>query len=204
MTEGSGPKLAISGRGGGDRRLGDYLPWPLVGVAILLVVLILLTPNLLTSGGPPAAGTVLTQAELIVDRVLADNVTHFYIRGLGSTVRYDSIEVTWAAGFTWTGTGTPSWNSLNWSVALNETDVLAAILNSTRNPIALNITALYNENGVAYYAGVFAFYVSNATQSPADSLLGVSPTSGVTVPSSTALTSLPLPITLADLGSRGP
>lgn len=186
-----------------SRRVGDYLPWPLVGVALLLVLLIVLTPVLNSSGGQPAAGTVFTQAELIVDRVPNGNTTHFYVRGLGSTVRYASIEVTWATGFNWTGSGTPVWSRLAWTIAINATDLLSTTLSTTENPIALNVTALYDANGIALYVGVFAFYISSGSASPPNSLIGISPTATVIVPPSTAISGLPLPIPLADVGSGG-
>jgi hypothetical protein len=195
----------VSGNLSGRRRLGRYLPWPLVGVAIVLGVLIVLTPVLLSLGGPPAAGSVFTQAELIVDRVPGGNTTHFYVRAIGATVRYAAIEVSWASGFSWTGTGTPDWAGLNWTIATNVTDFLSVTVSSAANPIALNVSAYYDSNGIALYVGVFAFYVTNASGSPADSLLGVTPTPGVALATATAIASLPILVPLADVGAgRGP
>jgi len=187
------------------RRLGDYLPWPLVGVAIVLAVVIVLTPVLLSLGGPPAAGSVFTQAELIVDHAPGANASYFYVRAVGATVRYDAIVISWATGFSWSGSGSPDWSKLTWTSAANVTDLLAVTVSSDANPIALNVSAYYTSNGIALYVGVFAFYMTNATGAPADSLLGVTPTPNVSVPGATALASLPLLIPLADVGAaRGP
>ncbi|HTT72941.1 MAG TPA: hypothetical protein VMG99_02150 [Thermoplasmata archaeon] len=199
----SGPAAGAPPSVGHRSRIGEYVPLPLVAVAMLLVGLLVLTPLLLSSGGPPAAGTVLTQADLIVDRVAGENVTHFYVRAVGLTVRYASIEVTSASGFAWTGTSPPSWDSLAWGPAVNATNVLSASFATSDNPIALNVTVLYNANGVAYYVGTFSFYATNTT-APANTLYGLSPTSGVTVPYQNGLASLPLAIPLADVGSGGP
>ena len=65
---------------------GRLFPLPFVGVSVLLVLLIFLTPNLLL-GGRPAAGSLATEAELTIDHPAGGNVTHFYINGL-SSVRY--------------------------------------------------------------------------------------------------------------------
>jgi hypothetical protein len=179
------------------------LPWPLVGVVAILAVLILITPVLISLGGPPAAGSVFTQAELIVDRVAGNDTTHFYVRAIGATARYAQIVVTWASGFNWSGTGAPAWGQLNWTSATNVTNFLAVVIGSTANPIALNVSALYTSNGIALYVGVFAFYVTNATGSPPDSLLALSPTPNVAVGASTPVANLPLVIPLADVGSGG-
>ncbi len=190
--------------GGGRRRLSEYFPWPLVGVAVLLVVLILVTPVLLSTSGPPAAGTIFTQARLLVDRAPGQNVTTLYVEAEEPTVRYASVVITWADGFNWTGSGAPPWATLNWSVVLNQTQVLAVVLPVMSNPVAINVTALYNANGVAYYVGVFAFYVTNATAATPDTVFAVTATSGVSVPTSIPVSTLPVIVPLADVGSGGP
>ena len=189
---------------GGRRRLHEYFPWPLVGVAVLLVILILVTPVLLSTGAPPAAGTIFTQARLLVDRVPGENVTTLYVEAEEPTVRYASVVITWADGFNWTGSGAPGWATLRWSVVLNQSQVLAVVLPVTSNPVAINVTALYNANGVAYYVGVFAFYVTNATAATPDTVFAVTTTSGVTVPASIPVATLPVIVPLADVGSGGP
>ncbi|HTT15721.1 MAG TPA: hypothetical protein VMG81_08135 [Thermoplasmata archaeon] len=200
----SAPAPRPSRAPGSRRSIGEYFPWPLVGVTVLLVVLILLTPVLLAPTGPPAAGTIFTQGELLVDRVTGGNATYIYVHAYGPTVRYASIQVTWASDFNWSGAGAPAWNALNWSVGLNASNVLVGVLNTAENPLAINVTALYNENGVAYYVGVFALYLTNATASPPNSLLAVTATSGVSVPSVTAIANLPIIVTLSDVGSTAP
>jgi hypothetical protein len=184
--------------------LNEYFPWPLVGVVVLLVVLILVTPILLSTSGPPAAGTIFTQARLLVDRAPGHNVTNLYVEAEEATVRYASIVITWAHGFNWSGSGAPAWATLNWSVGLNASQVLAVTFPVTSNPVAINVTALYNENGVAYYVGVFALYVSNATAPTPDTMFAVTPTPGVSIPSTIPLSSLPVIVPLADVGSGGP
>ncbi len=196
----SAPTSRPPGRGSW---LGAYFPLPLVAVAILLVVLIVLTPLLFSSNGPPAAGTVLTQADLVVDRIPGENVTHFYVRAVGLTVRYASIVVTAATGYAWNGSTAPDWDALPWSTVANLTDVVATSFNASGNPIALNVTVLYNANGVAYYVGTFSFYATDASP-PSNNLFALSSTSGVTVPYQTGYGSLPLAIPLADVGSGGP
>ena len=182
-------------------RWGAYAPWPLVGVALILVVLIVLTP-VLVSPGQPAPG-VLTQAELIVDRVSGVNATHFYIRGLGTTVRYAGIWVGIAANFSWSGSGNPDWNALRYSTVLNQSEVLSLGFALTENPVALNISAYYvSPGGNALYVGEVAFYVGPASGAPGDVLYAASALSGVAVPGSPTPVnnaSLPLPILLSSV-----
>lgn len=180
-----------------------YLPGPLVATAVLLVLLILLTP-VLAPNGPPAAGTVFTQATLLVDRTTSSNLTTFYLRALGSTVQYAQISVWSATGFQWTD-GFPS-PPLNWSPVTNQSNLVAFQFNSTANPIALNITMLYSSGGSrAYYVGVFAFYVGIPVGSVTLSLLSVTTTSGTSLGvgvNDAPLSSLPLggEILLANAG----
>jgi hypothetical protein len=180
-----------------------YLPAPLVATAVLLVLLILLTP-VLAPNGPPAAGTIFTQAELIVDRVASSNLTTFYLRALGSTARYAEVSVWAATGFPWTN-GFPS-PPLNWSPIVRQPDLVAYQFNSTANPIALNISLLYSSGGSqAYYVGVFAFYVGTSIGSSTLSLFSVSTTPGTSLGSgvnSEPLSGLPSDgeILLADVG----
>ena len=81
-------------------RVAAWFPPPLVGVSLLLVVLIVLTPNLLSTGAP-AAGTYPTQAELVVDRGPTEpNVTHLYVKSVGN-VRYVNLTMALATNLTW-------------------------------------------------------------------------------------------------------
>ncbi len=183
------------------RNWGAYAPMPFVGAAALLLVLILLTPVLI-SNGQPAPG-VLTQAELIVDRVAGSNVTHFYIRAPSLTIRYSGMWVGVASNFSWDGSGGVNWTALTWSTWYNETDVLSIAFATTANPVAVNITAYYTSpSAQATYVGVLAFAIGSAASGPV--LYGATSTSGVTVPSSLPVdnSSLPLPILLT-VGSSG-
>jgi len=180
---------------------GRYAPMPFVGAAVLLLVLIVLTPALISIGSPGPG--VLTQAELIVDRVAGVNATHFYVRGYGSTVRYAGIWIGVATGFNWSGSGSPPWANLTWKTWWNDTDVLSLGFVSLANPVAVNITAYYTSSGgAATYIGILAFAVGLGSAGP--TLYAASSTPGVTVPSSTTVdnSSLPLPILLVQ-GSSG-
>ncbi|MCI4372781.1 MAG: hypothetical protein L3K02_03960 [Thermoplasmata archaeon] len=186
-------------------RFQHYLPAPLVATAVLLVLLILLTP-VLAPNGPPAAGTIFTQAELIVDHVPPSNVTTFYLHALGSTVRYSEITVWSASGFPWTG-GFPS-PPLHWTRVTDQSNLIAFQFNSSSNPIVVNITMLYVSAGSqAYYEGIFAFYVGTPAGSSTLSLLSVTGTSGTSLGSgvnTAPISGLPVDgeILLADVGNN--
>lgn len=179
-----------------NARWGAYAPLPFVGTTTLLLVLILLTPTLI-SIGEPAPG-LLTQAYLEVDRVQGSNVTHFYVRPEGATVRYAQVWVGLDENRTniaWTGGGSPDWAGLNFSQFWNATDVVLLGFNSTANPVAVNVAACYESgSGNEFYQGDFAFYAG--TSSGVATLFAAS--SDVTVPSSTPIdnASLPYLITL--------
>jgi hypothetical protein len=184
-------------RGGG---VGRFFPLPFVGVALLLAVLIVLTP-ILTANGQPAAGSIFSQAELIVDALPGNVSTHFYVRGEGTTARYDEIRMGFAVGFNWTG-GFPA-GPLNWTVWQNASSVLSidGVVNQT--PVAVNVSALYSAGGVnVLYVGIFAIEVGIPAGSSTDQLSVVSDTSGIssfTYP----VASLPVPIPLSNVGSGG-
>jgi hypothetical protein len=168
------------GRPGPRRRVGDYAPLPLVAAATLLIVLILFTPVLLPTGQP--APGILTQAELIVDRIAGNETTHLYIHGLGTTSRYTEIWVGLASGFNWTGTGGVAWANLNWSAWTNESDVLSLSIVTTANPVAVNVTAYYvSPGGCAWYDGIVAFYASLGGPS-GEQLYAATPPSGIGLP----------------------
>jgi hypothetical protein len=190
-------------RGGRFRRLRRYAPLPLVAVTVLLLVLILITPVLISTGQP--APGILTQADLIVDRVSGNGTMHFYVTGVGTTTRYTSIWVGVAIGFNWTATGPVPWSKLNWTNWQNESDVITVVVATTANPVALNVTAYYvSPGGSAVYAGIVAFYVSISPGS--EVLNSASATSGVTVLGSQPVdnSTLPYPIPLAKVASGGP
>ena len=185
-------------------RLGVYAPWPLVGVALLLVLMIILTP-ILVSNGKPAPG-FLTQAEVVVDRTTTNATFHFYVWALGETIRYDVINIGLAMSFNWTGTSSISWGRLNWTHWENGSDVLSVIVTTLANPIALNISAHYTSpSGSTWYVGVLAFYVAAASRSGAETLYSATATSGVAVPSPQSVSNdtLPVAILLSDVGAGG-
>jgi hypothetical protein len=174
------------------RDLGRYFPGPLVGVALLLALLIIFTP-FLTSYGQPSAGSIFSQAELVVDALPGGTTVHFYVHGLGTTARYVSIAIGLAYNFTWTG-GWPSGN-LTWSNWTNGSNVLVVSGATSQLPVAVNITADYVNAGVsALYAGQFALNLSAA--SGTDTLYVVSNTAGIGS-FSTPVADLPVPVTLA-------
>ncbi|MGP8158567.1 MAG: hypothetical protein ACLPWO_03025 [Thermoplasmata archaeon] len=186
-------------------KLGVLAPWPLVGIALLLVALIVFTPELISNSHQPGPG-LLTQAELIVDKIPANTTLHFYIWALGETIRYDEIHVGVATSFNWTGGGSPVWSQLNWTQWDNGSDVLSVILASTANPVALNISAHYvSPSGSTWYVGVLSFYVLTSLPSGSESLYSATATSGVAVASPLAVSNdtLPVPILLANVGSGG-
>jgi hypothetical protein len=181
-------------------RVGRLFPLPFVGVAILLGVLIILTP-VLTAGGQPAAGSFLSQAELIVDALPGNNSTHFYVRGLGTTARYAEIQLGFAWGFNWTG-AFPSL-PLNWTDWQNGSNVLSVGGLTRGDPVAVNVSALYTANGVsALYVGIFAVDVGVPSGSTTDTLTVISATSGIGS-FSTPVSNLPIPITLSNVGGGG-
>jgi hypothetical protein len=189
--------VAYGGAGLAPRwRLRDYAPLPLVAVAALLVVLILFIPVLISTGQP--APGILTQAELIVDRIPGNATTHLYVHALGTTARYSEIWLGLAGGFDWSGAGTPIWSSLNWTTWWNESDVLSVSVAAAENPVGVNVTAQYvSPGGCARYVGVMAFFVGPAAGG-GDALYSASP-SGLGLPSAPVPvdnSSLPLTILL--------
>jgi hypothetical protein len=186
--------------------LAVYAPWPLVGVSLLLVAIIVLTPVLVANSHQPGPG-LLTQAELVVDKISLNNTPlHFYIWALGETIRYDSIHVGVATAFLWNSTLSMPWSSLNWTQWYNGSDVLSVIISSSANPVALNISAHYvSPSGSTWYVGLLSFYILQAPSSGSESLYSATATSGVAVASPLAVsnTTLPVPILLRNAGSAG-
>lgn len=181
------------------RPSGPLAPWPFVGVTVLLVVLIFLTPVLI-SNGQPAPG-VLTQADLIVDRVAGSGATHFYVVGYDSTTRYSGIWVDADENFSWQGAGSVNWTGIRWTDYQNASDVVVLAFNSTGSSVALNVSAYYvSPGGNALYVGELAFYVGTDSSSPSGlALYAQSSSAAVYVPSLTPVdnNSLPLRIALA-------
>jgi len=184
------------------RPLAGAFPWPFVGTAVILSTLVVLTPVLFTNGG--LAGSFLTAADLIVDRVAGNNSTHFYVRGVDSTVRYKEIEVGIATGFNWSDlTPTSGWPT-NWTWT-DLSDVLEVALNSTADTIAINVTVLFSNGGtIVNYAGIVAIDVSGTDPGTTLSLLVSHRTSGMYAPSTLNLGQLPEPLALQNFGSGSP
>ncbi len=165
-------------------RWREYFPLPFVAITVLLLVLIALTPNLL-SLGTPAAGTLETQANLIVDGLPGENATHYYVQGIG-LVRYASISLALARPPPGGAPSAPDFAFPNATV-FNET--IEAAVTAGWDPVALNVTAVYiDPTGVTVdYLGTFEVNVTAG-------LLVV--TSYLPAPASTSSTPLSdLPIT---------
>jgi hypothetical protein len=183
---------------GGRHRIEEVAPLPFVGVALLLVVLIVATPVLTGESG---GGGILTQAELVVDALPGNLSTHYYVRGLSTTARYAEMNLGFAVGFNWTGSF-PS-GRLSWSNWTNASAVLSVDRAALADPVAVNVTAFYSENGVnALYAAVLAFDVGTPAGSTTEMLTVVSATAGISG-FSTPVIDLPVPILLALVGTGG-
>ena len=179
-------------------QLQELFPRPLVVVAVLLGILILLTP-VLTTEGQPAAGSIFSQAELVIDDLPGNYSAHFYVHGLSTTARYTDIQLAFAYGFNWTGRF-PS-GPLNWTDWQNGSEVLSVEGFSNSTPVAVNVSALYIANGVsALYMGVLAVDVGYPVGSTVQTLFVVSDTSGITS-FTTPVVDLPIPITLANVAT---
>ena len=167
---------------------GKFFPLPLVGVSVLLVLLIFLTPNLIL-GGSPAAGSLATQAELTIDHPSGGNVTHFYVNGL-STVRYSVVQALMCTNLSWPAPSSLSnltWLNVSWG-----TGVLAAEFSTTADPVAVNVTATYVDaagSSVEYYA-IYEFYLGSG------SMQGTPLAPGQSSFGTTALSALPITLLL--------
>jgi hypothetical protein len=172
--------------GGSSRQL----QWPFVGIAVLLVALIILTPNLFSTG---SAG-LQTRAQLIVERASPGGNTSFYVESIGTSTLYQSIRVSFAPLPSWPYKGTAATIS-NWTWK-NGSDMLVLIAATGMNPVAVNVTVNYTiPSGLTtYYVGTYAFYLNNTTLTlQAMSLLN----GAAAPPASTPLADLPIFLTLA-------
>jgi hypothetical protein len=198
----------VKGPGPGRRppgRLGTYA-WPLVGITVLLVALIVFTPVLVSSSPHQPGPGILTQAELVVDKIPGNATLHFYVWALGEEIRYYEIRVGIAVSFNWTGNTSLNWSAVNWTEWHNSTDVLSEFVSTRGNPVALNISAYYvSPSGSAWYVGVIAFYV-HVSSPGSESLYSASDTSGVAVTSPLAVSNdtLPAVILLHNAGGGPP
>jgi hypothetical protein len=175
--------------------LRSFFPTPFVAIAVLLVVLILLTPNLLSTT-TPSAGSLPTEAELVVDRAAGDNVTHFYVRGIGG-LRYDSISVSLATNVSWPPHQVLG--NMTFQAPSVWKNVLDSIVTTSTNPVVVNVTATYVDaagTGVEF-VGVFAFNLSGGVLSQ---ISYVPASSGITT---TPLDDLPLVLLLETVPPGG-
>jgi hypothetical protein len=136
---------------------------PFVAIVVLLLVLIGLTPNLLSTGAP-SAGSLPTEAELIIDRAPSDNLTHLYVHGIGE-VRYTSIAIALDTVLSWPPSGPMS--NLSFGTATTWKNSLAATLSTANDPFAVNITAVFVDSAgtTVDFVGVIAFDVASGTVS---------------------------------------
>ncbi|MCI4357902.1 MAG: hypothetical protein L3J95_02010 [Thermoplasmata archaeon] len=143
-----------------SERLRELLPLPFVAVVVLLLVLIALTPNFL-SLGRPTAGSLETEAELIIDRSPDQNFTHFYVEGIG-TVRYAAITLSFAHPPPGGPPSSPTFSFSNRSV-WNQS--IVAEETTAWNPVAVNVSALYIDpsGASAFFVGVFEFNLTSTT-----------------------------------------
>jgi hypothetical protein len=171
------------------------------------VALIVFTPILVSATRHQPGPGILTQAELVVDKIAGNSTLHFYVWALGEEIRYHVMHIGVAGAFNWTGTSMVNWSGLNWTDWYNGTDVLSQIISSTANPVALNISAYYlSPSGSAWYVAVVAFYVTAATPTSGESLYSATETSGVAVTSPLAVSNdtLPVAILLHNAGGGPP
>ena len=178
------------------RSLRDLFPWPFVGLVVLLVVLVLITPSLLSTGGGAGAGSLEAQAELVVDQPGTGAPLHFYVHGLGM-VRYATISIGWTTNLSWPPPASVA--QLNWTNRTTENGTLDVILTVPVNPVALNVSAVYVDSAgqTAWYTGLYAFRLSSDTLFTVDLAPGasaVSPTAVANLPIAFPLTGSSVPV----------
>ena len=140
----------------------QLFPLPLVGAAVLLAILILLTPNLLATTSP-SAGSVESQLELIVNRPMdSGGGTQLYLRGIG-IVEYRNVTLAWSM---LTGPAPDSLGGLTWNVSLGGTGpTLVLEVDGLPDEFAVNATALFVDTagtGVTY-SGQYVFSWSSGS-----------------------------------------
>lgn len=135
--------------------------WPFIGVVVLLLVLILITPDL-TATGPPPAGSLQTQAELVIDGWVGANETHLYVRSIG-TVRYAAVDVGVTPNVSWPAPA--SGRNLTFSNWTNETNTLVLSLAFALTTAAVNASAVYvDASGTTVtFIGLYVFHIDQDT-----------------------------------------
>ncbi|MCI4363622.1 MAG: hypothetical protein L3K13_04885 [Thermoplasmata archaeon] len=175
--------------------------WPLIGVATLLVLLLLLTPSLL-SPGSPVAGSPQTQAVLVVfyGAAGAGNQSEFQVQGVEPAV-YAHIWVGIAHAIPWPPVH--GGRNLTFGRWVNTTNQFSDSVLASPMPLAVNVTAVFTDRsgGTAYYVGLYAFNVSGSSLV----ILTLTPSLAGEAPASLPLSELPVPLPLAlvPAGSRG-
>jgi hypothetical protein len=173
------------------------LRWPFVGIIVLLIVLIILTPDLFSTG---AAG-LQTRAELIVERATPGGNTSFYVESIGTSTLYQSIAVGLSPLPAWPYAGTLG-QLRNWTWT-NSTDALVLTSSSPVNPVAVNVTVKYASTSAltTEYVGVYGFYLNDTTLTL--NAMNLVP-GGAAAPASTPLAELPIFLLLAIGPTTGP
>ncbi len=176
-----------------------WFPWPFVGISVILGVLVVVTPALIDTG-PPAPGSLFTQADLVVDRISGGSTTNFYLHAASDTVRYLAISIGIATDFTFNGTYPTGALSWTWT---NGTNLLELSVEEAGSSIAVNVSATYVSGGTAVYQGLIAFGLTNSSSGPTFAIaVDTSLTPGVGAPSTWPIAALPLSIALEDCGTR--
>jgi hypothetical protein len=175
--------------------LREWFPTPFVAIVVLLLVLIFLTPNLISSASP-SAGSLPTEAELVIDRASSDNVTHLYVHGLGE-VRYDSIALSVDPTVLWPPPAAPS--NLSFGPMTVWRNTLVATVDVAADPFAVNVSAVYVDASGATvdFVGTFAFEVSGG------SLLEVAYVPAIGGVTTTPVSGLPLSVLLQTVTGGG-
>ncbi|HEV2448885.1 MAG TPA: hypothetical protein VGU43_00540 [Thermoplasmata archaeon] len=176
----------------GTPRWAGPLQWPLLGVVALLVLLLLLTPSLL-SPGAPVAGSPATQAVLVVYREARPTpMLQLIVQG-ASPSEYTNLSIGISRPFAWPpANGGHDLQFFRWANASAAVFVTAL---DAPLPVAVNVSAIYSDpNGnTAYYTGLYAFNVTgNALV-----ILTLSPSLAGQAPTSLPLADLPQPLPLA-------
>ena len=178
----------------GSRRMSQ---WPFIGIVVLLIALIILTPNLFSSG----TASLETRAQLIVERATPAGNTSFYVESIGASTLYESIVVGFAPLPAWPYSGTGK-DVGNWTW-VNASETLALISTSALNPVVVNVTVVYavpSTGVLTEYVGMYGFYL-NATSLnlEASNLLP----GAAAPPAVTPLAHLPIFLTLAIVTPTG-
>ncbi len=175
-------------------------PIPLVGVAVILALLILLTPVLVSPGG--GAGGLLAQADLVVDHPPNSFTTYFDVRAVG-VVRYAEIRIGLNQDY---APNTPG-NMIRWTSWENATNETSLSVSTAQESVAVNVSVYYIPSsgpGVWYY-GILACYYNfeqvTLTLTPLTGGMAV-PTGPIST--TTGSHTLPLAVALAYQGSGGP